>query len=166
MRGTIRAIVGAADLNVRRLMKSHNLVRLIVTAYIVYVSVWCIVAGRVWTADAPYRGGWLSQALFCAACACLIYVNPRKWSLPFGGLMLCLFAFRALLWFLSRERISQLPLPYRSSLIPYGINDALGGIVAVLCISLRWIYPETPNQSSEPTLASGTPPAGQEPRHP
>jgi hypothetical protein len=147
-------------------MKSHNLIRFIVTAYIAYVSAWSFVAGRVWAADAPYRGGWISQALLCAACACLIYTNPRKWSLPFGGLMLCLFAFRALLWFLSRDRISQMDPTYRTNLVPYGINDALEGLVAVLCFSLRWVYPATPNQSSDPTPASGTSPAGQEPRLP
>jgi hypothetical protein len=101
----------------------------------------------------------------CAICMFVFAFLRRDWVryiYILVGVGLLAFALIACAAFNFSDYSSRLRWELQESFI----RGFVLGAVVVLAISGRLLRPKTSNQSTDPTLASGTPPAAQESRHP
>jgi hypothetical protein len=99
-----------------------------------------------------------------ALLACAMFTRTRQWGLGVGIFLVVMILFQTVLWNLGLQRLRQSNPNFQPDLLGFAFKELINLLAAALCVALRWIYPAKPNQLPEPTLASGTSPAGQEPR--
>jgi hypothetical protein len=85
--------------------------------------------------------------------AWMLYRRPKKWGLGVGIFMLFAIAVQVGLWRLALAKKEELGLS--DSWWGFCFSAAPLFVGSVCSISLRWLYPEKPNQSPDPTPLRG-----------
>jgi hypothetical protein len=92
--------------------------------------------------------------------------NPSKWGRGIGYFLLFVVLMRVLFWSVGTAHLRQTVPGYRTTYLSFVVTELCCLIAMIMCFRFRPDYESVPNQSTDPTLASGTSGAEHQPRHP
>jgi hypothetical protein len=149
-------------------MKPNTIARWFIVIYFSFLGIRSILAARFATdlIGASNMAGAIGGALLCALLAYKIFFRPREWGIGVGVFIVVMIVIQIFLWKIGGDRLRQTDPSYQPHLVRFVIEEVMNLVAASVCFTLRCTNKSMPNQSTDPTLSSGTPAAGQPARHP
>jgi hypothetical protein len=154
--------------NVRQDMHQHSIVRWVVPLYFAYIAVES-ARGAIQAFDISGGSALAGQTtgfMLCIVLGLMMYLRPARWGTGVGILFIVMVAIQSLLWVIGGQHLSRIDPGFRWHVGRFVMRETLNITAAAICISYRVLIPGAPNQSTDPTLASGTPGAEHQARHP
>ena len=148
-------------------MRHYLITRWVVPLYFAFLALESAIGGiRAGISGGPALAGQITGIVLCIVLGEMMYLRPEKWGMGVGIFILVMVAIQSFLWVIGGQHLSHVDPSFHWHVWRFACHEALNIVAAAICIGYHFHIPDEPNQSSEPTLASVTSPAGQDPRLP